>query len=208
MPFDKPMNTYKAHGGETPARRLYANLGTGGKGAVAPPLGAANPTVVSSNGNAMVRMPKALQQRAREFVLMCVKGEGGVKKLVEKIYAQAMKGNFRAQEMLMNYIFGRPTESVKIESTNVHEISSAPVVKIIADHLRLEKLNTDAANAPTVVELSRVEEMESILNKAVENSENQTPIYKESDTPSKDVVKSPMKKKRQKLKQTPKRKKR
>jgi hypothetical protein len=139
-------------------------------------------------------------------MLQCIKGEGGVKKLVEKIYAQAIRGNFRAQEMLMNYIFGRPTESVKIESTNVHEISSAPVVKIIADHLRLEKLERDAASAPTVIELDRVEQMESILNKAVENSENQTPIYKESPTPSKDVVKPPMKK-RQKLKHSPKRKK-
>lgn len=148
--------------------------------------------LLDRNGNAMVRLdkvPKALKQKAREFVLMCVKGEGGVKKLVEKIYNQAIRGNFRAQEMLMNYIFGRPTESVKIESTNMHEISSAPVVKIIADHLRLEKLERDAASAPTVIELDRVQEMESILNKEVEKrdtiykesiQENQIPIYKES----------------------------
>ena len=200
MPM-KQMYSYKTPGWRGRST-VYVDSETGARQQIAKPLDASNGTVVKR----IAPIPKALQVRAREFILSCVKGEGGVKKLVEKIYAQAMRGNFRAQEMLMNYIFGRPTESVKIESTNVHEISSAPVVKIIADHLRLEKLNTDAANAPTVVELSRVEEMESILNKAVENSENQTPIYKESPTPSKDVVKPPMKK-RQKLKHSPKRKK-
>jgi hypothetical protein len=165
-----------------PAPTTYGDSKTGGNFTSALPLRQREGYTLDSNGratftkgNKLQPLHKSVRLHAREFILQCIKHEGGVKNLVVKIYAQAMKGNFRAQEMLMNYIFGRPTESVKIESVNTHEISTAPVVKIIADHLRLEKLERDAANVPTVVEEQRVEEMERILNNAVSIAQSEAP---------------------------------
>ena len=157
---------------ESTARPTYADAKTGGSLHIAPPLQRGDYTVDSNGRATFVRgnrgkVAKAIQVNAREFIIKCCNGEAGVKKLIEKIYAQALKGQFRAQELLLNYILGRPTERIKIENADKEGISYSPVVRIIADHLRLEKLERDAAAAPSVVEEQRVEEMEKVLNNAI-----------------------------------------
>ena len=168
------------------ARSLYADSKTP---PIATPLDAHSPDVRFTkrhrfaNGNTMGgRKPAALELRAREFILKCIEGEKGVRMLVNKIFSQALKGQYRQQELLLNYILGRPTERVQIESANSHDVSFPPVVKIIADHLRLEKLERDAASAPTVVETERVEEMERILNNAV-NTAPEVEVIEEKSAP-------------------------
>lgn len=114
------------------------------------------------------RKPLAIELNAREFILGCISGAEGMKAIVEKVYAQALKGSFKHQELLLNYVVGKPTERIKLENANGGPLPNySPVVKIIADHLRLEKLNKDAEE---VVDKDRVEEAERILNDAVAHS--------------------------------------
>lgn len=160
------------------ARPLHEGEKVGGNFRVATPL---ESQIIHQRKGYGATMPAALKIKAHLFVLKCCNGEAGVKKLIEKIYAQAMKGNFRAQELLLNYILGRPTERVKIENAQENGIAYNPTVRIIADHLRLEKLQRDADNAPTVVEENRVQEMESILNKEIEKP---SPIESEEQKPT------------------------
>jgi len=111
------------------------------------------------------RPPLAIELKARDFILQCIGGEEGVKTLVDKIFTQATKGSFKHQELLLNYILGKPTERIKLENANGGPLPTySPVVKIIADHLRLEKLNKDAEE---VVDKDRIEEAERILNGAI-----------------------------------------
>jgi hypothetical protein len=186
------------------ARSLYADSKTGGNLRIEGTLQRGDYTVNPDTRRATFAKgnrgatPKVLQIKAREFIIKCCNGEAGVKKLIKKIYANALKGNFRAQELLLNYILGRPTEKIKIESADTNGIAYTPVVRIIADNLRLEKLNKDVDSAPVVVDPDRIKEMEDVLNRAAENS-NVTPTVEEEPTP---------KKKRQKLKSKPTRKKR
>ena len=190
--FMKSMNTYKAN---ISARPLYGDAETGSdlqRGDYTLNPETRRSTFVKGNRGSR---PKVLQIKAREFIIKCCNGESGVQLLVKKLYAQALRGNFRAQELLLNYILGKPTEKVKIESANENGIAYTPIVRIIADHLRLEKLNKDIDGAPTVVEQERVEEMERVLNGAINGTptrtlegvteepspiEKQSTIYKES----------------------------
>jgi len=165
----------------TTARTIHGDEKTGGTETVAPTLvqrQGYRPTFAIGN-KLGGRKPAALELRAREFILKCINGEAGVKKLIAKIFALALKGQFRQQELLLNYILGKPTERVKIENASSDGVVFNPVVKIIADHLRLEKLERDSAAAPTVVEEDRVKEMEAILNKEIEK-----PIPVEEEKPT------------------------
>jgi hypothetical protein len=48
-------------------------------------------------------------------------GDEGKRLLIQKVYANAVpkrgRGSFKHQELLMYYIYGRPTEKVKVEAT-------------------------------------------------------------------------------------------
>lgn len=177
------------------ARSIYGDSETGVKKPVASPLDTTHPLSGKSQlsytkqhrfavGNTLGgRRPRSLEWRAREFILKCIEGEKGFTMVVKKVFSQALKGNFRAQELLFAYILGKPTDRVHVEtSMSAQEISSPPIVRIIADHLRLEKLEKDAASAPTVVEAERVEEMERILNNAVASAP-EVPVVEEVRAP-------------------------
>lgn len=79
---------------------------------------------------------------------------------------QALKGSYKHQELLLNYILGKPVEKVKLEQYGQVSAPSPTVVKVIADHLRLERLNADAATAPVISD-DRIKDMEDELNKAI-----------------------------------------
>lgn len=197
------------------ANPTYADSKTGGSLPTARPLQRDGYTLDSNRratftkGNKLAPIPKALRLHAREFILNCIQGEGGVKKVIAKIYAQATRGNFRAQELLLNYIFGRPTERVQIESNSNHNVVIVPTVKIIADNLRLGKLQKDSDNAPPIVEAFKVEDMEAVLNRGSNGTATvnidplpedappkgkRIPIYKESK--KKGIVKTKKKQKK------------
>jgi len=110
--------------------------------------------------------PIAITMKAREFILACINGEDGVNRIVHKIYMQALKGSYKHQELLLNYILGRPVESVKLDVSGSGVAPSHTVVKIIADHMRLERLRSDAEAAP-VISQDRIKDMEDILNKEI-----------------------------------------
>lgn len=114
------------------------------------------------------RKPLAVELKAREFILKVMNGEPGLETLVKKIFTQALKGSFKHQELLLNYILGRPVEKIKIDNAyGSTPVVSAPVVKIIADTLRLQRLEKDAEE---VVEPDRIEEAEAILEAAITHS--------------------------------------
>lgn len=114
------------------------------------------------------RKPIAVELKAREFILKCIGGEEGVKKIIMSAFGKAVKGSIKHQEFLMNYILGRPVDRIKIESNYGVEATSAPVVKIIADTLRLAKLEKDLEASPEpAIDQSRIEEMEKLLNKEI-----------------------------------------
>lgn len=114
------------------------------------------------------RKPVAIELKAREFILKCINGEKGAEELVAKIYSQAMKGAYKQQELLMNYILGRPVEKLKIDSAyGPSTVMSAPVIKIIADTLRLQRLEKDAAEP--VMDEDRIVEAERVLEEAISN---------------------------------------
>lgn len=110
-----------------------------------------------------------LKLGARDFILKCIGGDEGVKKIIEAAYSRAIKGSVKHQEILLNYILGRPTEKIKIDATNVSQ-SSPAVVKIIADTIRLNKLAADVEASPVISE-DRIKEMEDILNKEIDEKE-------------------------------------
>lgn len=114
------------------------------------------------------RPPRAVELKAREFILECIKGDEGIKKIIDKVYRQAIKGSHKHQELLLHYILGKPTDKIKIEATGNIPASNPTVVKIIADNLRLDQLNKDVQAAP-VISQDRINEMEKILNDAKDN---------------------------------------
>jgi hypothetical protein len=113
------------------------------------------------------RKPLAIELKAREFILACINGQKGVDALVMKIYSQALKGSFKQQELLLNYILGKPVERLKIDGAyGAAPVMSAPVVKIIADTLRLARLEKDAEE-PVPVDENRIAEAEKVLEEAI-----------------------------------------
>lgn len=116
------------------------------------------------------RAPQAVYTNARAFVLQVIGGEDGIDRIVHKVFTQALKGSFKHQELLLNYILGKPVEKLKLEQYGQGNLPSRSVVKVIADHLRLERLNADAAAAPEISE-DRIKEMEDVLNKEIDDTD-------------------------------------
>jgi len=108
--------------------------------------------------------------KAREFILACIGGDEGVKAIIMSAFKKAKQGSYKHQEILLNYLLGRPVESVKLDVSGSGALPSPTVVKIIADHLRLERLNKDAEAAPVITE-DRIKEMEDTLNKHIDGKE-------------------------------------
>lgn len=107
----------------------------------------------------------------RELILEAIGGMDVFVLIVSKVAAQAKRGSFKHQELLMNYILGRPTEKIKLDASGTLGGAHSPtVVKIIADHLRLERLNNDANAAPVISE-DRIKDMEDTLNNAVDGKD-------------------------------------
>lgn len=122
----------------------------------------------SGDGRKRGRKPVAIELKAREFILGCINGEEGVRRLIGKVYAQAMKGSYKQQELLFNYILGRPVERIKIDSAyGPSAVTSAPVINIIADTLRLARLERDSKEEVPVDE-DRIAEAEQVLERAIE----------------------------------------
>ena len=113
------------------------------------------------------RAPQAVYTNARAFVMQVIGGEDGIDRIVHKVFLQALKGSYKHQELLLNYILGKPLETVKLQQYGTPVTPSPAVVKIIADHLRLERLNKDAEAAPVITE-DRIKEMEDTLNKHID----------------------------------------
>lgn len=112
------------------------------------------------------RPPKVIELKARELVLSCINGEEGVRAIIIAAFKKAKAGSIRHQELLLNYILGKPVERLKLEQHGQAILPSPGVVKVIADHLRLEKLNADVKAAP-IISQDRIDEMERILNKEI-----------------------------------------
>lgn len=120
------------------------------------------------DGRVKGRKPLAIELKAREFILGCIGGMKGFEEVVKKVFKQAKAGNFKQQELLMNYILGRPVEKLKIDSAyGPSTVMSAPVIKIIADTLRLQRLEKDAAEP--VMDEDRIVEAERVLEEAISN---------------------------------------
>lgn len=115
------------------------------------------------------RKPRAIELKAREFILKIINGEEGMERLVKKIFAQALKGSYKQQELMLNYILGKPVERIKIDQAyGSQPVISQPVLNIIADTLRLQRLERDAeAPLEVAVEESRIVEAERVLEEAV-----------------------------------------
>lgn len=113
--------------------------------------------------------PKVMQMHAREFILQCVNGEDGIRKIIMAAYARAIKGSIKHQELILNYVLGRPVENIKIDQFYGAGASrvGAPIIKIIADNIRLNKLAADVDASPVITE-ERIMEMEKILNKEID----------------------------------------
>lgn len=116
------------------------------------------------------RKPRVIELKAREFILKIIDGDRGLERLVKKIFDQALKGAYKQQELLLNYILGRPVEKIKIDAAyGANTVVAAPVLQIIADTLRLKRLEADAAEVPEAVEENRIEEVERVLEGAITN---------------------------------------
>lgn len=116
--------------------------------------------------------PVAIKLKAREFILECIGGEKGVQLIIAKVFQKAKAGSIKHQELLLNYILGRPVENIKIDAAYGQSMLSSPsVVKIIADNIRLDKLATDADAARSNMTPERIKEMEDILNKEINGKE-------------------------------------
>jgi hypothetical protein len=98
---------------------------------------------------------------------MAIIKEPGFIQIIQRMFAQARKGSFKHQELLLYYILGKPTDHLHLEGDKLPLMQYNPVVKIIADTLRLERLEKDKQTAGDVPQ-SAIDEAEGILNKAVE----------------------------------------
>lgn len=107
------------------------------------------------------------RMKSREFIMQVIGGEDGLDRVVYKVFTQALKGSYKHQELLMNYLLGKPVERLQLEQyiDRAGPTYSPPVIKIVADHMRLEKLYKDVGAAEGVIDESRIQEMESVLNK-------------------------------------------
>lgn len=73
-----------------------------------------------ANGHGGTRNNSGRKSRAEEMGLPTlveqVIGEDGKKTLLEKIFSKAKEGSFLHQQLLMNYIFGKPTDKLDVTS--------------------------------------------------------------------------------------------
>jgi hypothetical protein len=112
------------------------------------------------------RKPAAIEMKAKEFMLACVNGAAGMEALIKKIYRQALKGNFAQQQLLLNYILGKPVDRLILEANDnaLKNLSMSPVINIVASQVRLDRLEQDAKER--VHDLERIKEAEVILEQA------------------------------------------
>jgi hypothetical protein len=113
--------------------------------------------------------PQLLKTKGREFILQCINGDEGLRKIIQSAFAKAVKGSVRHQELLLNYILGKPVEKIKLEGwlEQSGTAQAQPLIQIVADHLRLQQLEKDY-KAVKEVPQERIEEMEKVLNEAVD----------------------------------------
>lgn len=104
--------------------------------------------------------------KARDFILDSIGGPDALFVLVTKIYNQAKRGSFKHQELLMNYLLGKPVDRIKLENAPSGSVVSRPVLQILADNIRLDRLDKDV-KAASVMSDDRIKEMEDILNNKV-----------------------------------------
>lgn len=117
------------------------------------------------------RVPEVVKLQAQQFIMQVIGGEDGIDRIVHKVYMQALKGSYKHQELLLNYLLGKPVERLKLEAHGSAILPSRTVVKVIADTVRLNKLHDDAKAAPAVVDQDRIDEMERLLNKEVNGTD-------------------------------------
>jgi hypothetical protein len=119
-----------------------------------------------NNLGAKGRLPATVELGAKARLMAIIK-EPGFVQIIERIFAQAKKGSFRHQELLLHYILGKPTDRIRVEGGDGMPLMQYnPVVKVIADTLRLEKLERDA-KTPEVIKEEQIKEMEQVLTDAV-----------------------------------------
>ena len=106
-----------------------------------------------------------IKENGRNFVLLSIGGRNGVVMILEKVLSQALRGSFKHQELLLNYILGKPVERLKLDALVDRENQpvSNTVFQIIADNVRLDKLAKDVEAAEGVDE-ERIKAMENLLN--------------------------------------------
>jgi len=112
------------------------------------------------------RKPTTVELGSRQKILDII-GPNGFTQIVQRMFAQARKGSFRHQELLCHYILGKPTDRIKIEGDGSPMMQYNPVVKIIADTLRLEKLEKDT-RTDGVIKEDTIKEVEQVLTDAVQ----------------------------------------
>ncbi len=72
------------------------------------------------------RKTKAEEMGLPKLIEDCI-GEDGKREIIEKIHAQAKAGSFNHQQLLMQYIFGKPSDEVDITS-NGKTISAKEII--------------------------------------------------------------------------------
>lgn len=111
------------------------------------------------------RKPHAIEMKAKEFILSCINGEEGVRKLILKIYKQAAAGSSRHQEMLLNYILGKPVDRLILEANSDIPVSNQTIIKVVAENVRLDRLEKDIQERQH--ELGRVKDAEVVIEQAI-----------------------------------------
>lgn len=72
------------------------------------------------------RKSKAEEMGLPKLIEDCI-GEEGKRSIVQKIYNQAKDGSFNHQQLLMQYIFGKPQDEIDI-TTNGKDIASKEII--------------------------------------------------------------------------------
>ena len=107
-----------------------------------------------------------LKSNARDLVIVCLGGKSGVVKLLNKVIDQALKGSFKHQELLLNYILGKPVERLKLDASldKENHVPIIPVMQIVASAPRLNKLAQDSEVIDEAMSEERIKQMEDLLN--------------------------------------------
>lgn len=125
------------------------------------------------------KRPEIIRFGSREYIMGII-GLDGLEKVVMKVYNQAIKGSFKHQELLMNYLMGKPVEKLKLDAY-VDKGMTRPVstvYQIIAEPTRLGKLHADAE---IVVDHGQIKEMEDLLNNSQLGEDGNTTDTNDND---------------------------